>query len=331
MKLAVDAFNLAADRRGMGRVVRHTLEGLRRSGEAEIVLVFRQRSDEGIAPGDLARERVDAVWYPWNGMRFRPHAASIVTIHDPFAFTYAHGGAVARWREQNPIRRALGKADRIFTVSKWGASELQRLFGVDPPRIRVAPPALDPFWQPVRLTSHDRQYVLFVAGPERRKNAAMLFQAFEAAFGGADEAPLLLVAGTLSDEDERVFAQMRAPHERAHPSDEELRELYSGALTVAVPSLAEGYGLPAIEAMACGAPVLASDAGGLPEACDGAAILADPRSARAWRDALERICSDPLLRSELRERGLARIARIDPDGPAKALLESVRQLRADAR
>jgi glycosyltransferase involved in cell wall biosynthesis len=330
MRLAVDAFNLAADRRGMGRIVRQTLEQLKAIGEADLVFVVRKDPAAGeITPRELARARVDAVWYPWNGMRFPPHAPSIVTINDPFAFTYPHPNLVARWREQSPIRRALREADCIVTISHWGASQLRRLFAIREERIRVITPALDPFWHPTEPPSRG-PYILFVAGPDERKNARRLVEAYEGAFG-AKGGPVLVVAGTLNEADEAVLQKMRAPHERSRPSDEELRALYSGAVAVVVPSLAEGYGMPAVEAMACGAPVLASNAAALPEACDGAAVLVPPEDAGAWRDALVRIAEDAQLRAELRGRSLERAARNDPLAPAKALLASARRLREAAR
>ena len=263
-------------------------------------------------------------------MRFSPHAPSIVTINDPFAFTYPHGSAVARWREQQPIRHAIRKADRIFTISEWGARELVRLFDVDLARVRVVRPALDAFWKPVPATTRDRQYVLFVAGPDARKNAGMLFQSFNAAFEGAGETPVLLVAGTLSESDERRFEQMKAPHDRIHPSNWETRTVFRCARRGG--SLAGG-GLRTSGDRGDGVRRAGHrlQCRGAAEACDGAALLVDPKSVRAWRDALERLCSDPLLRAELRERGLERAARINPDAPARALLESVRQLRADPR
>ena len=339
MRIGVDAFNLAADRRGMGRIVRNTLQSLVRTGETGVVLVARDAakaralSDRYGLPAVAVREvraaGFDAVWYPWNGMRFEPHAPAIVTINDPFAFTYPHSNPIARWREQAPVRRAIRKADRIFTISEWGAAELTRLFGVGRERLAVAPPPLDDFWKPV-VTPSRSPYVLFVAGPDRRKNAAMLFSSFDAEFGAASS-PALVVAGTLSDEDEKAFASMRAPRERVQPDDETLRELYSGALAVAVPSLAEGYGMPVVEAMACGAPVVSSDATALPEACGDAALLVPPRDADAWRAALRRISEDDALRQTLRREGLRRVQRIDPEGCARALLASARQLREAVR
>src|SRR5579884_902658 len=143
MRIGVDAFNLAADRRGMGRMVRQTLERLARFPDVEIALIMREPQAGAVTPGDLAALRLDAVWYPWNGMRFAPHAPSIVTIHDPFAFTFPHRNVVARWREQAPIRRALRAADCIFAVSNWTAGELQTLFGIPLERVRVVYSAIE--------------------------------------------------------------------------------------------------------------------------------------------------------------------------------------------
>jgi glycosyltransferase involved in cell wall biosynthesis len=313
----------------MGRAVRAALDRLASLDDVETFFITRTPENGTVTPADLRRLHLDAVWYPWNGMRFAPHAPSIVTIHDPFAFTYAHRNLVARWREQAPIRRALRKADCIFTVSQWGARELQRLFGISLDRVRVVPHAADPFWRPVE-TRAPAPYMLFLAGPDERKNAGMLFAAYDGAF--ADGGPQLIVAGSLGARDEARFTAMRAPRLRiASPSDDELRALYSGALAALVPSLAEGFGLPVIEAMACGTPVLASNATALPEAAGGAAMLLPPLDRHAWSDALQRIAHDAALRASLRERGFARVHAMDPGAPVSALLESVRRLREAAR
>lgn len=329
MRIGLDAFNLAADKRGMGRLVRQTLESLDSFEDVEVVHILRSAQPGAVTPRDLRKLHLDAVWYPWNGMRFDAHAPSIVTINDPFAFTYPHRDPIARWREQRPIRRAIGKADRLFTISQWAAGELQRLFHLNAQRFQVTLPAIEPFWHPSAGETSARPYVLFVAGPDKRKNAAFFFMCYDAAF--AADAPELVVAGTLSSEDERRFEAMHAPRRRVKPSDEELRALYSSALAVAVPSLAEGFGLPVTEAMACGAPVIASNATALPEAAGGAALLLDPRDAQAWNEALRRIAGDERLRAELRERGLARIRLLDRGATARALVASVRQLREGVR
>lgn len=293
MNLGVDAINLVADRRGMGRVVRQTLNELENLG-VRPTLITRDTT------GSVKRSRFDAVWYPWNGMRFAPHARSIVTIHDLFAFTFPHRSLIARRREQAPIRRALREADVIFAVSQWTADQIAALFPRAAARVRVVRNGVSRFFHPVEPSS--RGYFFSLGGSETRKNSRMLLSAYARAFRGGD--PPLVVGAS---------------------SDEELRDRYSGALAVLVPSLAEGYGLPAAEAMACGAPVIAANSAALPETCGDAAMLVDPRDERAWAAAMQRIADNPLLRDDLRARGLQRASQFDPAEPARALLQAVRE------
>ncbi|HET7814442.1 MAG TPA: glycosyltransferase family 1 protein [Candidatus Baltobacteraceae bacterium] len=328
MKLGVDAINLAADRRGMGRVVRKTLEDLQRLGVTPTLIVRNARDAEAletiettqlpvVTAGSLWRRRLDRVWYPWNGMRFSPHAYSIATVHDPFAFTYPHHEFVARWREQAPIKRAIARADRLTAVSAWTANEIVRLFPRAADRIEVVPNAVGEFWKPVERREQE-PYFFFLAGRESRKNTAMLFHAYEAAFAGGG--PRLFVTGSLWEGDEAILNAMKAPHARIDADDAQLRRLYGGALAVLVPSLAEGFGLPALEAMACGAPVVAANTTALPETCGGAALLADPGDVDAWTKALQRLAADRPLREDLRARGLLRAADARHDRLAQALL-----------
>jgi hypothetical protein len=297
-RIAVDAINLAADRRGMGRYVRHVLATWERDPELEVTLLDRATARAAKDGG------FDAVWYPWNGIRFAAGARKAVTIYDAFAFTQPHRNLVARWREQAPIRRAAREADAFATISQWSAGEISRELGIDRDAIAIAPAVPDAFWEPVPPDGRD-PFVLVVGGPEERKNARMLRAAFAAAFPRGEVA-LIDTAD-------------------AKPTDGELRALYANALAVAVPSYAEGYGLPAVEAMACGAPVLASDAAGLPEACDGAAMLLPPHDVDAWANALREMRDDPTSRGRLRARSLVRVQRIDRDAPARVTLALLRR------
>ncbi len=330
MLLGVDALNLSGDRRGMGRFVRTVLRSFEKMNDVEPVLVVRTRDDGRLLAEEFPhavvtlrerpRRNLDAQWYPWNGMRFKSEASSAVTIHDTFAFEYPARSVIARRREQTPILRAIRDADSLSAVSHWTANAISTRFGVPAARVAVLPPIADPWWHPVEVEER-RPYVLYVGGAEPRKNADLMIAAFEEALHGGEIE--LVVVGALRAAAQARLAALRAKHRRAAPDDEQLRALYSGALAVAVPSM-EGVGLPALEAMACGAPVIALDAGALPETCEGAALLASG-DVENWSAALRRIVQDRDLREELRERGLARIRRIDCDGTAKALLASLRR------
>jgi glycosyltransferase involved in cell wall biosynthesis len=321
LKLAVDAWNLADDHRGMGRYVRRILSDFERESDLDVTLLTRK--------DPRAKENFDAIWYPWNGLRFEiPRARSLVTMYDPFAFTYPARDFVARWREQNPIRRAAKQATVLATISAWSASELARVLDRNVADFTIIPPVPDAFWQPTPAAA-SIPYVLVVAGPDERKNIPTLVRAFARAF--PPRSCTLHVAGNLSAKDTWLLERSGIAFVRSKPTDAELRELYSDALCIAIPSSAEGYGLMSVEAMACGAPVVASNAAAVPEACDGAALLVPPFDVDAWAFTLERVATDATLRATLREQSLARAARIDRAAPARLTLEVIRRSLEGAR
>ncbi len=326
MRVVVDAWNLVDDRRGMGRYVRRVLDDWRDRPGLDVTLAVRTRAQAAVLESEYAyavqtgtRGRYDGVWYPWNAMRFEvPGARSVVLFHDAFAFTYPHKEWIARRREQLPIRRAIAKADRRMANSHWSARELARIFHIDAATFTVVHPVPNPWWKPVDPPARG-PYMVVVAGPEERKNLSTLVYAFERAFPQRECE--LVVVGSLAERDARVLARGTIAYARLQPDDTELRALYSGALAVAVPSSAEGYGLMSLEAMSCGAPVVASDASALPEACEGAATLVPPFDIEGWAHALRDIADDDALRTSMRERSLARAARIDRGEPARRTLE----------
>ncbi len=339
MRLGVDALNLVADRRGMGRFARTVLGGLQSSPDVEVTLLVRDPAHAEVLRAEFPFEvrtllelraaRLHCTWYPWNGVRFDARSSKIVTVHDAFAFTHPHPNLVARWREQLPIRRALCAANVLTTVSRWSAREIARVVSVDEARFTIVNPVPDAFWRPVLPERAGKPYILVVGGPDRRKNLPLFFRAFERAF--PDGGVMLVVAGTLHAEDETALRATRVAYERVRPNDEKLRELYGGALAVAVPSLYEGYGLMCVEAMACGAAVVAADSAALPEACDGAALLVAPIDMQAWSASLRRIAEDDALRTALRRQSLARSERIDRAAPARVIAALARRCSAAVR
>ena len=342
MRLGVDASNLARDRRGMGRLARNILAAAFAGGEIEVTLLSARRGDARALRAEFPAARVcgsnsarrraayDVVWYPFNGMLFGAAAPALVTVHDAFAFTEPHPERVARWREQRPILRAVRAATRICTDSEWSRGELVRVLALDPARISVVRPVPEPFWYPAadaRLPARlgQRRYVLLVGARERRKNAGMLIRACARALRGPDET--LVVVGELNPEDRRLSLALGvSAGEVAPASDETVRALYRNASAVAVPSLAEGFGLVAAEALACGAPVLAADAAALPEATAGAAMLLDPLDAGAWADAIRAVLDEPGRAAALRARGVAAFATADRGRPAREFLALLREL-----
>jgi len=342
LALAVDAANLAHDRRGMGRLARGVLIAAAESGTIAITLLADRRRERNalagafpypVAATGTARERgrFDVVWYPFNGMRFHAHAPSLVSIHDAFAFTFPEGNPIARMRVQRPMRRAARAATRLLSNSQWTRAEIERELDVAQERIVVVRPSPDPFWFPADDTDPalpaelaQMRYVVFVGPGDARKNVRLAIDACALGLRGPRE--MLVIVGELSIAD-RAYARRRGGRAgEIAASDMLLRTLYRNAELVIVPSRAEGFGLVAIEAMACGTPVCASDAAALPEATAGAAALLPPDDVELWARAIRTVLDEPARRDDLRTRALATFAFADRMASSRATLAVLRDV-----
>ena len=341
LRVAVDAANLARDRRGMGRLARPVVVALRDDPAFALTLLAAKDADAralraafpgaAVRPPKTARRAgtYDAVWFPFNGMRFSVAAPALVTINDAFAFTEPHPDRIARFREQAPVRRAAREASRIATISQWSRGEIARALGLGPERIAIVVPAPDPFWFPdpddraVPEGLRGRRFALLVGPREARKNARLALAACARALHGADE--WLAVAGELSDADRAYARSLGLRCGEIAASDAGLRSLYRNAAAVLVPSLAEGFGLPVAEALACGAPVLAAATSALPEAAGGAALLLDPHDPAAWAREVRRLLDDPAAAAAARARAAARFAGSDRAEPIRRVLHLIRE------
>jgi glycosyltransferase involved in cell wall biosynthesis len=326
----------------MGRYVRPILRGLAQRDDIRLTLLVREpraapayRAIVGetveVAPLSAARvgNAFDRVWYPWNGIRFRARAPALVTINDDFAFAYPARDFVARWREQAPIRRAVRRATHIVTISTWSRQSLCKRFRLHPNRVSVLPLGPDDYFSPGPATTpFGEPFVLIIGTGEARKNVAFLIDAFARAFPGGD-VRLVIVGGC----DAALAARLRKLRVPiailTRVADEQLRRLYRTAAAVAVPSLAEGFGLVAAEAQACGAAVLAAAGSALPETVGDAALSLDPRDGSAWRDGLRELVCDPALNARYRALAVNRWAGFSADRTLQALLVALQGMVDD--
>jgi glycosyltransferase involved in cell wall biosynthesis len=332
LRLAVDARVVAEDTRGIGRYARAVLRRLIARDDLQLTLLaygpfaFRARRAYVQALGSR-RFRItsrvpsscDVVWHPANGTFFSSSLPSVVTIHDAVPFRYPDADAKRRTHAQEPFLRSARTAARIIAVSQFGRDEVHAVFGVPLERIAVVYHGVERSFSPGapdRLPNDLKagHYLLFVGDPigEPRKNFSLLYDAYRRAWpsGGA---PPLVVAGPRAPQLDGVVHAGNFADDLAARSNGALRALYRGALMLAMASYHETFGMPMLEAMACGTPVIASQASCLPEIAGEAALFAPPDDASAWAAAIRRLADDAALRGRLRVAGLDRAMRFDWD------------------
>jgi glycosyltransferase involved in cell wall biosynthesis len=306
----------------------------------------------------VGRDSLDAFLFPSVYTYFPVfRVPTVVGVHDaiPDSFpelTLPDRRARAFWRLKE--RLALNRAAGVFTVSQASRAELAKRFGLEPERIELVPEAPDTTFhpRPEEAVEHERvsvglepnaSYYLFAGGISPHKNLATLVSAYALLSASRADAPALVVVGDLEEDPylsaagplRRQIAETGLEGRVRLPGfvpDETLARLYSGATAVVLPSLAEGFGLPAVEAAACGAPVVLSDIAAHRETLGGAALFFEARDVSALAVQLARVADDPALRSSMSERGRTAVRRLSWDAAAARLRGVIaRTARRDRR
>jgi len=326
IRVAVDVSPLVQTRAGTARYLKGLLRELDCRDDVEVRTLSFGRADR---LSTLAR---DAAWYPFALGRkcdadllhcptyrgpLRPALPVVVTVHDLAVFR--HPEAFNRWtRTYSPrvVPRVLAAARRIVAVSEFTRRELVELLHVPPDKIRVVPNGVDDeFTQ--EGPAAEGEYVLAVGTLEPRKNLPRLV---EAARRTDVE---LRVVGARGWGDVQV--EGNGVSWLGELSDDELARQYRGALCVAYPSLYEGFGIPVLEAMACGAPVVTSRGTAMEEVADGAAVLVDSSDPAELAAGIERAAAE---RDVLVPLGLERARAFRWDAIAAATLDVYREALA---
>lgn len=304
-------------------------------------------------PGDLlrlgaavSRARFDAFLFPSVYTYFPSIGApTVVGLHDVITddfpeLTLPSRRARTFWQAKQ--RLAIARARKLFTVSESARSEISARLRIPAEKLAVVPEAPDAVFTPRPRADVDRAldeiglpagqaFLLYAGGISPHKNIETLLEAYAVVRGAAgDGPPKLVVVGAL-DGDAYLSAAGSVRARVAalglgsdvvlpgYVSDEALACLYSGAAVVALPSLAEGFGLPAVEAAACGAPVVLSDIPAHRETLGDAALFFPPRDAAVLAERIQHLLASDMLRRSLAERGRERVSAYTWDAAAAAL------------
>ena len=277
-------------------------------------------------------------------------ARHVLTIHDLTSFTNPawHERLRRSWPYRAAIVASIRLARRICVPSQAVRDEVLRLVsGVDPARIRVIghgvsrrfrPQAVEELPAVRRRLGLPASYLLCVGTIQPRKNLELLLDAYRRLVVDRAIEEDLVLAGRLGWDYQRVVALGEAPelrnrvHLLGYVDHASLAPLYAGARALVYPSLDEGFGLPPLEAMACGVPVVASDAPALAENLTGAAELVSPNGTGALTEALIRVLGDERLRETRKREGLARAKQFSWEQSARATVACYEELAgADGR
>lgn len=249
------------------------------------------------------------------------HAAQVVTIHDLDFLDHPERTSAEIRRDYPKLaRNHAQRADRVIAVSQFTADQVEERLGVSRDRISICSPGA-PAWT-VRPAEPANGYVLFFGTLEPRKNVGVLLEAYARLCDRHADLPRLVLAGRSAPGSEpwleRVTAAPLAGRVdlRGYVAPEDRQSLIAGAAVLVMPSFMEGFGIPALEAMTLGVPVIASDRGALPEVVGDAGLLFDPENAEALAAHLERVLGDAGLRRELSTRGPIRATRFSWDQTA---------------
>jgi glycosyltransferase involved in cell wall biosynthesis len=309
--------------RGGGLSFRPMVSPMHRRSENAEKLLWEQV----MLPYAAARCRVDLLFSPYFSLPLVPGVRTAVTIHDLIPLLLPeYAPSLPLQAYFRLVSTAARRADAVVTDSRYSARDIARVLHIPPRRIHVVYLGVDErYSRPVapdeqrmvreRLGLPER-YLLYFGGTDPRKNILQLLHAVRLLRDrGQHIAPLALMIGRAPEAMPAAWAPYDPFAEAARlgldrevlflerPTDDDKAALYAGALAFLWPSRYEGFGLPPLEAMACGTPVVCSDASSLPEVAGDATILLSPDDVEGWAEAMRRLDADEAPRRDLAERG----------------------------
>jgi glycosyltransferase involved in cell wall biosynthesis len=304
----------------------------------------------------VSRAKLDVFFSPsvYTYFPLPPSLAAVITFHDAIADRFPELTLPSRrarlfWRIK--VQMALAQSRIVLTVSDYAAAEVSKTLGVDRGRIRVAVEAAASIYRPSESSQdigdaarragvpNGRRWFTYVGGFNPHKHVDAIVRAHAALVRDVPDPPLLVLVGAL-DDDTFFGSQQRIRDEIARCGtadqvrwagfvpDDELRHLLSGALALILPSESEGFGLPAVEAAACGIPVIATRESPLPQLLDGGGIFVAPGDELALGVAMRRLATDEPYRRELASGALACARALSWESSARSALAALTEAAA---
>lgn len=329
--------------------------------DVEVVQIHTQRSlveaataDDSRSAADLLRctravaaARLDLLFYPavYSWFPCPPGLVNLLTIHDAIAeqhpeliFPHWRG----RWLWKAKVKLATWQATRLLTITEAAKQQIVTHMSLDGSRIDLMTEGPSAAFYPrnaglpamlSQFDIRDAAYFIYVGGFGPHKNISTLLRAFALLVRSGEDVHLLLVGDVesqgFSSEFDQLSALIRSEglvdrvHFPGYVSDNELAPLLEHSRALVFPSLSEGFGLPAVEAMACGTPVLASNVSSLPEVVGDAGLLFDPNSSTDISQALTRLLHDDTFRQQLSQKALLRAKQFTWKRAAQLAIESM--------
>jgi glycosyltransferase involved in cell wall biosynthesis len=359
MRVGIDATGWA-DRRGLGRFTRNAVSSLvelDRDNSYVLYVGSEGVLHNGLPAGaeqrlltagqlvrlgaDVSQDRLDAFLFPSAGSYF-PVASvpTLVGVHD---MPSQRPNKLVRSLK---ARLAVRHAARVFTVSVSSRASVASRFGIPTSRLSVVPQAADPVFHPrtewgrglvERLELEPGRFIVYAAGLDPHKDVETLLLAHGRLCRRGGEAPILVLAGDLDEPGNtttaegirRLIGELGTGSNVVLPGfvpDEELADLYSASGVVAIPSLAEGFGLPAVEAAACGSALVLSELPVHRETLDGAALFFKPRDVEALEDRLAAVLGSEEVRRRLAADALERARKLTWKASAQRLRTLVTEM-----
>jgi glycosyltransferase involved in cell wall biosynthesis len=291
-------------------------------------------------PRRLARGDFDLLWSPLLTLPLRCPVPSVATVHDLTTLLFPETHRLKnKWSILPFLRPSLERADRVVTISHASARDIAFHFPQAAHKVRVVYPGIDPEFRPgtpeeiaaIRQElAAPEGYILYVGTLEPRKNIGAILDAWEILHGEDPHVPPLVLVGGYGWASRHLVQRIetlapRGVRSLGHVDRAHLVRVFQGARAFVYPSLYEGFGLPPAEAMACGVPVVVSDASSLPEVVGDAGIRVPASDTGALAQAMRDLLQDPARAAELGARGVERAGRFRWDRAAQEMEEVFRE------